>query len=86
MKVNKYNHIFIRVDYPREGGYRMELKELPPWMHITIITKDDSKVLTVHSRIHVSKEAKVGPSYSTEFSDHDILKDLSNKITYRYGL
>jgi hypothetical protein len=59
----------------------MEPKQLPDWIHVIITEQGDSKFLTVYSRIHVNKEVKVGPSYSADFSDRDILKDLSGKIS-----
>lgn len=44
----------------------------------------DSKWLTVHSRIHVNKEVRMEPSFSRQFSDWDILKDLSGKISHAF--
>jgi len=78
-----YNHIYKRVEYPRERGYRMEPYPLPRYMYITI-EKGDSKRLIVHSRIHVNEETKVGPSYSNELSDAEIIKDLSTEIAWRF--
>lgn len=75
-----YKHRYIRVDYPLERGYRMEMKPLPAWMQLGIKTEDGSKVLYVFSRIHVNKEVKMSPSYSLEWSDTEIIKDLSGKI------
>lgn len=76
-----YDYLFRRVEYPAEGGYRMEPAKLPPWIHVVITEEGDSKWLTVHSRVHVNKEVRMNPSYSAQFSDFDILKDLSGKIT-----
>lgn len=84
MGTRRYGFILVRVEYPSEGGYRMKPQQLPDWIHIAVTDKGDSKFLTVHSRIHVNKEAKVGPSYSSEFSDRDIIKDLSGKISRMY--
>lgn len=81
MQVRRYDHLLCRVEYPAERGYRMEPKQLPDWIHVTITEQSDSKFLTVHSRIHVNKEVKVGPSYSADFSDRDILKDLSGEVS-----
>ncbi len=81
MQVRKYNHLLCRVEYPAERGYRMEPKELPDWIHVTITENNDSKCLTVYSRIHVNKEVRVGPSYSADFNDRDLLKDLSGQIS-----
>jgi hypothetical protein len=81
MQVRKYNYLICRVEYPAERGYRMELEKLPDWIHVTITEDKDSKYLTVHSRIHVNKEVRVGPSYSVNFKDMDLLKDLSGQIS-----
>ena len=77
----KYKHIFQRVEYPRERGYRMETLRLPPWMYIEVESKNDSKQLIVYSRIHVKKMVKLNPTYSLSFSDNAIIKDLSGKIS-----
>ena len=76
----KYTHIYQRVEYPREGGYRMEAYALPDWMYLTV----EQGKLTVHSRIHVNKEVRVGPVYSSAFSVRDIIEDLSGEISHRY--
>ena len=75
-----YRHMFVRVEYPRERGYRMESKELPDWLHLTIEKQDDSKRLFVHSRIHVDKKKAVGPSYSVKFTDQQIIREQSYRI------
>ena len=79
--MNRYNHILIRREYPQERGYRMEPKPLPHWMHLTIEELEGSKRLTVHSRIHVNKSVVMNPEYSTDFTDREIVKDLSAKIS-----
>lgn len=79
MSINRYDHLLYRVEYP--AGYRMELEQLPDWIYITITKEGDSKYLTVHSRIHINKEVKIGPSYSTDFCDRDIIKDLSSQVS-----
>lgn len=76
----EYHYIFRLVGYPEERKFRMEAEPLPDWMYLTITEKDDSKFLTVHSRIHVNKEVLMQPSYSKEFSDNSIIEDLSPKI------
>ena len=78
--MSTYHRIYQRVEYPMERGYRMEPVQLPTWMHIEIDTVDGSKHLTVHSRIHVNREVQVHPCYSTDFTDAEIIKDLSGKI------
>jgi hypothetical protein len=84
MIVRTYNHGFVRVEYPRERGYRMEPKQLPHWMHITVTEDNDSKFLIVHSSVHMNKEVRVGPSYSTDFTDAEIIKDLTSEIYRRF--
>ena len=79
-----YDYLIRRVEYPAERGYRMEPFKLPPWIHVVITEDGDSKWLTVHSRIHVNKEVRLHPSFSRQFSDWDILKDLSGKISHAY--
>lgn len=79
-----YHHLYSRVEYPMEGGYRMEPDPLPDWIHVTITESGDSKWLTVHSRIHVNKSVRMNPIYSNEFSDSEILKDLSGEICHAF--
>jgi hypothetical protein len=73
-----------RVEYPQERGYRMESVPLPDWMTITITEEGDSKILTVQSRIHVCKDKQVGPSYSRDFTDSEIIRELSGLISQKY--
>lgn len=76
----RYDHVYVRVEYPGERGYRMEAKALPSYLHLTISEEGRSKVLTVHSRIHVTKEKKINPVFSNSFTDVDIIKYLTSKI------
>lgn len=78
----KYTYGIYRVHYAR--GYRMEPKPLPHWMHLTITTEGNSKYLTVHSRIHINKEVRMLPDYSSNFTDNEIIKDLTGKIHQRF--
>jgi len=80
----KYKHLYRRVDYPEERGYRMEAQPLPAWIYLTIRKKGDSKNLVVHSRIHLNKEVVLNPAYSATFSDIDIIKDLSGEVSHRF--
>jgi len=84
MRVTRYDFTLCRVEYPLERGYRMEHSQLPDWIHVTITEDGDSKYLTVYSRLHVNKEVKINPSYSSKFSDSDIIKDLSGEISSRF--
>ncbi len=79
-----YHYRFIRIEYPCFCKYRMETVSLPDWIHIEIIKEGDSKRAIVHSRIHMNKSAPVGPSYSTEFTDQEILKDVSAEVYRRW--
>jgi hypothetical protein len=79
-----YNHLYYRVEYPAERGYRMETCPLPDWIHLTITEYGDSKRLTVHSRIHVNKSVPMDPIYSNQFTDQEIIKDLSGKISHAF--
>lgn len=78
----KYNYILEKVYNGRD--HRWEMVKLPNWIYFTIETKDNSKTLHVHSRIHVNKRVKVGPSYSDEFSNEEIIKEQSGNIQYRF--
>ena len=60
---------------------RVGARELPPWLHVTITEDADSKWLTVYSRIHVRKEVRMQPTFSTAFSDFEILRQLSSTIS-----
>jgi len=82
--VNTYHHSYHRVYYPIERGYRMEPYQLPNWIHLTITNDGGSKYLTVYSKIHVNKEVRVEPSYSSDFTDSEIIKDLSGKVFHMF--
>ena len=79
-----YNYIFCKIYYPY--GYRTETQTLPDYIHLEIKTEKSSKVLYVHSKIHVNKCVKVGPSYSLEWKDNEIINDLSGDIARRFGV
>ena len=84
MTERTYNHLWKRVDYPRERGYRMEPHPLPPWIHVCISEEGDNKWLTVHSRIHINKAVRIEPTYSSSFSDKDVITDLSAEVSRRF--
>ncbi len=67
-----------------EHGYYTEPKKLPDWIHITVTNDGDSKYLTVYSNIHVNKKVRVGPEYSIDYSDNDIIKELSGQISHKF--
>lgn len=81
--MREYHHLYCQVR-PNPFGYYWEVSPLPDWIHLTIEEIKGSKVLKVISRIHVDTCKQVGPSYSTDFSDQDIIKDLSGEISGRY--
>jgi len=76
----------VRVEYPLEGGYRMETQPLPNWIYLTVEEdiNHSSKQLVVHSRIHMNKEVRMYPTYSNEYTDLEIIKDLSGEISRRF--
>jgi hypothetical protein len=82
--MGRYNYLLSRVEYPIERGYRIETTPLPDWIYVVITKQGDDKYLTVRSRIHMNKEVRIGPTYSVDFSDWDILKDLSGEISKRF--
>lgn len=84
--INKYNHLMKKVYYPAENGYRWEMKPLPDWVNITVTQDKDNKYLTVHSRIHINKAVEMSPKYSLEFTDSEIIKDLSSSIIRDFGI
>ena len=81
VKVRTYKYLYVRVEYPAERGYRMEPYVLPNWIYVTITEEGNSKYLTVNSRIHVNKEVRMSPSYSSKFTDREILIDMSGKVS-----
>ena len=84
MKTRKYDYLLYRVEYPAERGYRIEPQMLPDWIHITVTNDGESKYLVAHSRIHINRDVKIGPDYSTDYSDRDIIKDLSSEVSTRF--
>ena len=81
MANSRYDYIVERVKRPQQHGYRVEPKKLPFYLHLTITEEDGRKYLTVHSKVHVEKEFKMPTSYSSEFSDWEIISDQSAKIS-----
>lgn len=69
--------------YKTLAGY-----ELPDWLTIQIVTKDKSKYVIVKSKTHMVKEKKITMSWSTDFTDQDILNDkyVFNFVCTSYGL
>lgn len=84
MTTTEYRYIFRKVQYPEERGYRWKPFSLPDWIHLCIEDDGESKRLIVHSRIHVTKVSQVGPDHSIEFTDREIIRSLSGKVSYRY--
>lgn len=48
---------------------------LPHYLQIEIVRSEADVRVLVHSKIHVTKTKEMPHSYSTEFSDADILND-----------
>ena len=86
MKTNVYKQLLKKLHCPEENGYRWRPLPLPNYQHISITTKEDSKYLTVYSEIHMNKEVKYTPTFSLEFTDADIIKDLSSRIIRDYDI
>jgi len=84
--VNKYHHLYHRVNYPSENGYRMESYPLPDWIYITVTTikEGNSKYLTVHSRLHLNKEVVINPTYTCNFTDDEIIRHLSAEVSSKF--
>ena len=63
-------------------------KQLQPWYQIEIVTipETNTKVVYFNSRIHVNKRVALNPSFSSEFTDYEILRDrdLLTGIYNRY--
>lgn len=78
-EVRMYHHLLTETREP--FGTRVGARDLPPWLHVTITEDADSKWLTVYSRIHVRKEVMMQPTFGTEFSDFEILRQLSPAIS-----
>ena len=81
-EVRTYHHLLIEIREP--FGTRIGPRDLPPWLHVTITEDADSKWLTVHSRIHVRSEVRMHPTFSTEFTDFEILRQLSPAISHAF--
>ncbi len=82
--VNRYNHIYIMEWCFASNGHYTTAKKLPYWIHLTITKLGDSKYLTAHSRIHMNKCVRVGPEYSADFTDNQILKELSYDVSDKF--
>ena len=82
MEQSRYTHTYYKKYYPEKGGYRWLIKDLPSWIYLTIEenAKLENKQLVVHSKIHIGKKFNINPTYSNEFTNEEIIKDLSGKI------
>lgn len=69
-----YNHI---------GKHRLQ-----DWYHVEIIERDGSKYVRFHSRIHKNMPTELTYCYSTDFADHEILRDhsLLTKFIEHFGV
>ena len=84
-----FNFIYYRQEYPQERGYRMHAEKLPDWIKVNIGYQPDGtgsccKRLYVESRIHVNKRVKVGPDYSADYTEKEMLIELSSEIYRRW--
>ena len=62
-------------------------KPLQEWFEIEIVTRNDTKYVLFHSRIHVNKVNELNPCFSTTFTDQEILNDFDiiGRIYDMYG-
>lgn len=62
-------------------------KPLQEWFEIEIVTRNDTKFVLFHSRIHVNKVNELNPCFSTTFTDQEILNDFDiiRRIHDMYG-
>ena len=62
-------------------------KPLQEWFEIEIVTKNNTKFISFHSRIHVNKVNKLNLCFSTTFTDQEILNDfhIIRRIHDMYG-
>ena len=62
-------------------------KPLQEWFEIEIVTKNNTKYIYFHSRIHVNKVNKLNLCFSTTFTDQEILNDFGiiRRIHDMYG-
>ena len=81
-EVRMYHSLLEEIREPL--GTRFVARDLPPWLHVTITEDADSKWLTVYSRIHVGEKVMMQPTFSTEFSDFEILRQLSPTISLAF--
>ena len=81
--MNEYKHLPYK-HYESPFGYRWVYSEIPDWLSVEIHQEGDTKKVFVRSRIHKDKYKQVHPSYSSDWSDTDILKDIAGEIHYRY--
>ncbi len=84
----KYNYLAAKKyqNHPFPKGYYWRHVPLPDYQHIEITHTETGKYVKFCSRIHVNKLVSIGPSYSLEFTDDDIIRDLSGQICHRYGI
>ena len=62
-------------------------KPLQEWFEIEIVTRNNTKFVFFHSRIHVNKVNRLNLCFSTTFTDQEILNDFGTirRIHDMYG-
>ena len=80
--VHKYGNLNHTMNYTSLCGHAMQ-----PWYSIEITRAGSSKTVAFLSRIHVNKRAECKFSWSSVFSDSQILMDcdLRKWISDKYG-
>lgn len=60
-------------------------KQLRSFYSISIEEKDGTRIVYFNSMIHVVKRTKIGPDYSHEFTDEEILRDVLIYAVRKFG-
>lgn len=86
-KVFKYNYL-LKKEYqnPPFPKFYWKQRPLPKYQHIQITHTETGKYVMFYSRIHENKLTSIDPSFSNDFTDHEIIKEVSGKIAYRFGI
>jgi|11BtaG_2_1085332.scaffolds.fasta_scaffold02518_4 hypothetical protein len=82
----KYNYLLVREYQHWPRVYYWVQRPLADYYHIEIHHTKTGKYVYFYSRIHVNELTLINPSFSNDFTDHEIIKDVSGKIAYRFGI
>jgi len=87
-EIFKYDYL-LKIEYqhhPLPRGSYWAQKPLANYHHIEIHHTKTGKYVYFYSRIHENKLTLINPSFSNDFTDHEIIKEVSGKIAYRFGI